>query len=339
MLHERHRAVHQQHRAIGPLGMDGLHVAEGVPAREQNARRAGKRGKNQPEVLTGNPEQRVEVDRRVAGLERTIGRARRRGRVEHVALRMDASLRQARGPAGVVEGGDGVEVGSDPPGLPGPFQGDQEVVGIGRAGRSGHGFRHVEGGLLRNQGPDAGPVHLPDAGLALDRTHERDQCMVRDDERRLGVVELVRELVRLEHRVDGYVNRTRLEDAEESHRELRAVAEKHRHGVARADSFLLEQRREPVAEPIHLGERHDPAVVVVERRVRGLGGPVPEMVGQRDLAERVVRLPGHAGRPVGGLDGAEAVQVLGFGHDSVLIHGWFRRAPDRLSRSGSARTG
>ena len=190
----------------------------------------------------------------------------------------------------------------------------------------------MERGGVRHQGPEAGAEHPPETGPVRNRPHERHQSVVREHDGCPRVVEFVRELVRLEHRIDRHVDRARLEDPEEGHRELRAVAEKHCHGIARTDVVRLEQGGEPIAQPVHLGEGHDPPVVVVERRVRRLPGPMTEMVGQRDLAQWVVGLPRHAGRPVGVLDRPEALQVLGFGQGGVLIHGSSRPGAPGLSR-------
>ena len=71
-----------------------------------------------------------------------------------------------------------------------------------------------------------------------------------------------------------------------------------------------EQRGAALGAAVQLGPAQDVAVEIDGAGLGLLDGPVAQVVGQRHLAQRVVRLARFAGRPQGGLQLMQGVQIM-----------------------------
>ena len=127
--------------------------------------------------------------------------------------------------------------------------------------------------------------------------NQMGELIVRDDNARACIVELVGQFRPREHRIDRHVHAARLEDAEEADVELRTVRQEDGDPVALSRAEPGEHGRETVAQPVEfaIGRR---APVEQDGRLVGLAArPVAQIFGERLPAQRKDRLPWHARRP------------------------------------------
>ena len=342
MVQHLHGVVHQQVGVADTIKLHRLQPGIGVPAAEQDHGGAGIDREDQAHVLAGDPEQRDEADRDVVVPDAHGDRQGGGGGVEHVALGVHAALGHAGGAAGVVQRGRGIEV--DVHTGRGRGHGIDRRHQVGRARARLHGFhqhrRKRQRRLGRQEVAQAGGEDLPDPGFSKNLLHHRVQLIQGHDRHGAAVLQLIGQLVLLEHRIDRHMDRAELQQAEKDDVELRAVLQVDGNRVPLADALGRQQRRETIARAVQFRVADAAAVIDDRRLVRLLRGPPAQILAERRVAEGLVQGFRQAGRPVAGLEFGDVGEIGGFGvHSGFFLRRARRKVPCRhpSARAGSSR--
>ena len=314
MIHQLDGAIHRHGGDVHLVLVDGRKRAHGIPARQQNQRRAGKQRKDQTKVLASDPELREERQEDAVLVRNHRDALIGGGGINHVALRMDAALRHAGRPAGVVQRSDIIEScrwqrrWSRNRG-----QCRQQVRCTGnRDARTRNRLRNGNRRICRHNIRKARHDDFAQLGLAPHLIDRRRELIERNDHFCIGVVQFIGEFECTRERADRDVDRAELENAEEHDVKLRTIRQEHCNAIALANAFGLQQCREAIALLIEIGiSRH----VTVENHRRPLWPvlrPGTQILGQRDLAMRVMRLARNALRPVLLPQGMKLRQIILF---------------------------
>lgn len=299
MVHQLHRSVDRHRGDRNLVLVDRGHRADGIPARQQNQRRAGKQRKDQAKVLTGNPELRKERQEHAALVRQDRDAVIGGGGIDHVAMGVNAALGHAGGAAGVVERSDLIEAGRRQRRRRGHRGKRRQQIGraCGRDARRADRFRRGKCRRRRQDIGKAGDDDLAQPHLAPHLLDDGDELVQCHDYVGLGIVELVGQLERARQRADGDMDRAELQDAEEHDVKLRAVRQEDGDAIALAHALGLQQCREAVALPVEIGVGGDVPVEDHRRTLRAPPRPGAQIFRQRSFAVQIVRRTRQALRP------------------------------------------